>query len=59
MQKLTRILFAFLVILFLLVSCSKNSEMKMIIFSENHKNIIENINLHKSYAMEIIDKGNF
>ena len=59
MEKLTRILLAFMVLLFLLVSCSENNEIKIIMFNENHKNIIEDIILLKNYNLAIIDNGNY
>jgi len=59
MEKLTRNLIYFFIILFFMGSCSGNKETKMIIFNENHKNIIENVILYKNYNLEIIDNGNF
>ena len=59
MEKLTRTLLIFMVILFLMVSCSGNDEIKIIMFNENHKNIIEDIILLKNYNLEIIDNGNY
>jgi len=59
MIKPTRILFAFLVILFLIVSCTGNNEIKIVMFNENHKNIIEDMILLKNYNLTIIDNGNY
>ena len=59
MKKLTGFILAFMVILFLMVSCSGNNEIKIIMFNENHKNIIEDIILLKNYNLEIIENGNY
>ena len=59
MEKLSRNLICFLIVLFFMGSCTGNKETKMIIFNENHKNIIENVILYKNYNLELIDNGNF
>jgi hypothetical protein len=59
MKKLTRFLINFLIILLLIVSCTESKETKILIFNENHKNILEDLILYKKYNMEIIEKDNF
>ncbi|MCL2444234.1 MAG: hypothetical protein FWD13_12335 [Treponema sp.] len=59
MKKLTMFLFTILVILFFMVSCSKNNEIKIIMFNENHKNIIEDLSLLKNFNLAIIDNGSY
>jgi len=48
-----------LIIVVLMVSCAEDKEIKMVIFNENYKNILEDIILYKKYNLEIIDNGNF
>ena len=59
MKILTRNLVKLFIILLLMVSCARNKEAKMIIFSEYHKNILEEIIAYKNYDIKIINKGNF
>jgi len=59
MEKLVKNLFKILIILFLVVSCTENKKIKMVIFNENHKTILEEIILYKNLNIEIIDNGNY
>jgi len=59
MEKLVKNLLKILIILFLVVSCTENKKIKMVIFNENHKTILEEIILCKIFNIEIIDNGNY
>jgi hypothetical protein len=49
MEKLIKNLLKILIILFLVVSCTENKKIKMVIFNENHKTILEEIILCKNF----------
>ena len=56
-----KIFFGFLIIIILsaLLSCKKEQEIKLIIFNENQKEILENLITYKNYNAEVIKKGNY
>jgi flagellar basal body rod protein FlgF len=59
MENLGRNSIKIIVFMFLMVSCTENNTTKMVIFNENHKNIIEDIILYKNFNIDIIDNGKF
>jgi len=59
MEKFVKNFLKILIILFLVISCTENKKIKMIIFNENHKTILEEIILYKNINIEIIDNGNY
>jgi len=46
-------------ITFLLMSCSKNNEIEIIIINENHKIFLNDIIIYKNYNVKIIDKESY
>ena len=59
MEKLIGNLVKVFIIVCLLASCAVKKEVKMVIFSENHKTVLEDIIVYNNYNIEIIDNGNF
>ena len=52
-------LFSCIIVLLFLMSCVKEQDRNVIIFNENHKNILESIIAYKNHSAEIIDNGDF
>jgi len=47
------------IVLLIILSCKKEQEIKLIIFNENQKEMLENIIIYKNYDIQVIKNGNY
>jgi flagellar basal-body rod protein FlgC len=57
--EISRNILVLFILMFLIVSCTKNNEVKLVIFDEYHKMFLDEIILYKKYDIEIINKENY